>query len=243
MGQRVGQIRLGSDVGCGCDGEIRQVPSVIVAKIERAGETVPCGIQPALIKGQDAKPDMARDRNAVILVQLGEVEQIGADFLHGLEFAAAHGDGAECEQRTCLHLGITEMTADLDGTAEHVVCLGIGLSLDRHQQPTERNQQFGFEQLPIRAIRQAPGKLQPALQVISGLGQAGAFRGMFTGQPIIGRGLGDQSCLGAMMSKTAGSYRPDAAVGLGGGDDRGVDLARVCCEADSHRPRPGRASA
>ena len=158
---------------------------------------------------------------------LGEVEQVGADFLHGLEFAAAHGDGAECEQRTCHHLGITELTAHLDGTAEHGVCLGIGLPLDRHQQPAERNQQFGFEQMSIRSIRQAPRKLQSALQVISGLGQAGVFGGMFTGQPVIGRGLGDQSCLGAMMSKTAGSYRPDAAVGLGGGDDRGVDLRRL----------------
>ena len=68
MGQRVGQICRGSDIGRGRDGEIRQVPSVIVAKIERAGETIPCGIQPALIKGQDAKPDVAGDRDAVVLV-------------------------------------------------------------------------------------------------------------------------------------------------------------------------------
>lgn len=142
----------------------------------------------------------------------------------GLEFAAAHGDGAEGEQRTGQHLRIAELTADLDGTAEHVVCLGIGLPLDRHQQPAERDQQFGFEQVSIRSIRQAPRKLQSALQVISGLGQACVFGGMFTGQPVIGRGLRDQPCLGAMMSKTAWSYRADTAVGLGGGHDRGVDL-------------------
>ena len=69
MGQRVGQIRFGSDVGRGRDRKIRQVPSVIVAKIERAGETVPRSIQPALIEGQDAKPDVAGDRDAVIPVR------------------------------------------------------------------------------------------------------------------------------------------------------------------------------
>ena len=156
--------------------------------------------------------------------RLGEPEQIVADLLHGLQFAAAHGDGAECEERTCQHLGITELTADLDGTTEHAVCLGIGLPLDRHQQPAERDQQFGFEQVSIRAIRHASRKLQSSLQVISGLGQASVFGGMFTGQPVIGRGLGDQSRLGAMMSNTAGSYGADAAVGLGSGDDRSVDL-------------------
>jgi hypothetical protein len=66
MRQRVGQIRLGSDVRRGRDRTIRQVPSIIVAKIERAGKTVLRSIQPALIKGQDAKPDVARDRDAVI---------------------------------------------------------------------------------------------------------------------------------------------------------------------------------
>ena len=66
MGQRVGQICRGSDVGRGRDGKIRQVPSVIVAEIERAGEIVPRDIQPALIEGQDAKPDVAGDCDAIV---------------------------------------------------------------------------------------------------------------------------------------------------------------------------------
>ena len=79
---------------------------------------------------------------------------------------------------------------------------------------TESDQQFGFKQLPILAVRHAACELQPALQVIPGLGQPCAFRGTLPGGAVIVRSLGDQARLRAMVPDAAGSHDPDVAVGL-----------------------------